>query len=172
MKKTVLLALVCLLLGGCAGAKTTEVIEPTVSIQETSAAAETVKTMITIAVYKPDENCEKLEAVSMEVEEINARNILKALAECDVISDKITVQSESIETDSSGRHLHLNFNQELQTSVASYGTAGEYAILGAIVNTFIDAYSVDDIYLSVDGHDLETGHSVYSEPLTKYSVEF
>ena len=170
MKKIIVLSLVCLLLAGCAPAKTAEVTTPPASVKETTAPTETVaKMMITIAVYKPDENCEKLETFSMEVEELNARNILNALAECDVISDKITVLSETIETDSSGRHLHLNFNQELQTSVASYGTAGEYAVLGAIVNTFIDAYSVDDIYLRVDGHDLETGHNVYTEPFTKFS---
>lgn len=170
MKKIIVLSLVCLQLSGCAPAKSAEITTPPASVKETTAPTETVaKMMITIAVYKPDENCEKLETVSMEVEEINAQNILTALSECDVISDKITVLSETIETDSSGRHLHLNFNQELQTSVASYGTAGEYAVLGAIVNTFIDAYSVDDIYLSVDGHDLETGHNVYTEPFTKFS---
>ena len=171
MKKIILLGLVCLLLTGCAGAKTAGDTAPAASIQET--APETTKANpITIAVYKPDANCEKLEAIFVKIEEINAQNILQALAECNVISGGITVQSEGIEKDSAGSHLRLDFNQELQTSLSSLGTAGEYAVLGAIVNTFLDAYCADDIYLSVNGHDLETGHNVYTEPLTKFSVEF
>ena len=59
----------------------------------------------------------------------------------------------------------------LLTGCAGVKMAGD-TVLGVIVNTFLDAYCVDDIYLSVDGHDLETGHNVYTEPLTKFSVEF
>ena len=47
-------------------------------------------------------------------------------------------------------------------------TSGEYVILGSVVNTFLTAYDADAIIITVDGEVLETGHSVYDQPLTLY----
>ena len=48
------------------------------------------------------------------------------------------------------------------------GTAGEYLLLGSVVNTFLDNLDGESILITVDGETLESGHEIYDRELTFY----
>lgn len=44
---------------------------------------------------------------------------------------------------------------------------GEYATLGNVCNTFLDAYACEKIQITVEGNTLETSHTEYHGYLNK-----
>lgn len=180
MKKILVVMFVCcLIFAGCMNGKEpiTDVIPSTNQQEETIQVTEVVETEsttestagpMTITVYKPNDDFNRLETVSVEVLEINSKNIIDALVQNKVINKTIRIQSEEINEDSAGRHLRIDFNEEFRNYISSFGTSGEFAIMGSIVNTFIDTLDVDDVFITVCGDVLETGHCTYDEPLPKY----
>ena len=38
-------------------------------------------------------------------------------------------------------------------------------MLGSLVNTFMDAFDADGVFLTIDGKALETGHNIYDQTL-------
>ena len=101
-------------------------------------------------------------------EKINAENLLKAMADKGVFGRDAAANSCVKE----GNTLKLDMNKDFHWYVYSKGTAGENIIMGSLVNTFIDAFCVDNIKLTVEGHILDTGHIVYDFPLEKYPMNF
>ena len=73
-----------------------------------------------------------------------------------------------VSTDTGKATLEADFNDALRQSLLPMGTAGEYVLMGCVVNTFLTAYQADAITITVEGEVLETGHSVYDQPLTFY----
>ena len=51
---------------------------------------------------------------------------------------------------------------------AMNGTAGEYLLIGSLVNTILDFYKTDTVNLKVGGKVLDTGHNIYDQPLSRY----
>lgn len=180
MKKILVVVFVCcLIFAGCMNGKEpiTDVIPSTNQQEETMQVTEVVETEgiiestagpLTITVYKPNDDFNRLETVSVEVLEINSKNIINALVQTGVINKNTKIQSEGIDENSSGKHLRIDFNEEFMDYISSMGTSGEYSTMGSIVNTFIDALGVDDVFITVSGNILETGHCTYDEPLIKY----
>ena len=174
-----IVSMCCLIFAGCMNSekqntditpstiKQEEIIQPTEMV-ETESPAESTVGPLTITVYKPNDNCDSLETVSVEVPEINSKNIINVLVQNEVLNKTIKIQSEEINEDSAGKHLRIDFNEEFINYISSFGTSGEFAIMGSIVNTFIDALDVDDVFITVGGDVLETGHCTYDEPLPKY----
>ena len=48
------------------------------------------------------------------------------------------------------------------------GTSGEYVVMGSVVNTYLTAFGLDRITITVEGNVPETGHSIYDQPLRMY----
>ena len=50
------------------------------------------------------------------------------------------------------------------------GTAGEYIIIGSLVNTFLENYqdTVTSIFITVNGEIIESGHVIYDFELIRY----
>ena len=40
--------------------------------------------------------------------------------------------------------------------------------MGCVVNTFLDAYNVDTLTITVEGKAWESGHIIYDKPLSRY----
>jgi len=70
----------------------------------------------------------------------------------------------SFSTEGTGGQLDLNF--EFSQEVMRAGQAGEYIILGCVVNTFLTHYRLETLLMTIDAEILETGHEVYDYPLT------
>ena len=64
--------------------------------------------------------------------------------------------------------LELDFNQAFAELLCSMGSSGEYIIVGAMVNSFLDAFGAARLMFTVDGEILETGHVIYDFPMEAF----
>ncbi|MBQ3210065.1 MAG: GerMN domain-containing protein [Oscillospiraceae bacterium] len=121
-----------------------------------------------ITVYYSDENCENLLSESVSIPELSPENIMAALLEKGAISQSVSVNSFLM--DKTGV-IRLDLGKEFGGMISAMGTSGEYMMMGALVNTFLDAYSASGLMLQVDGKTLETGHSIYDFTLEYFPLE-
>ena len=59
----------------------------------------------------------------------------------------------------------LDLGRSFQEQVSRMGTAGEYIMVGSLVNSIISAFGTDGVALTIDGSSLETGHEIYDYTL-------
>ena len=121
-----------------------------------------------INVYYSDENCENLLSESVSIPELSPENIMAALLEKGAISQSVSVNSFLM--DKTGI-IRLDLGKEFGGMISAMGTSGEYMMMGALVNTFLEAYSASGLMLQVDGKTLETGHSIYDFTLEYFPLE-
>ena len=74
----------------------------------------------------------------------------------------------TVEVDEAG-HIKADLNDAFAAQVRSFGTSGEYYIVGGVVNTLLDVYDGADVTLTVNGAPLESGHAVYDTALTRFA---
>lgn len=159
MKKALpLILLGCLLLTGC-GSTTSA---PT-------AAVETTEPLEILTVFSPNENADGFVKTDIAVPSITDAVIIQQLVNVGVLAEDTSVSTVmEVSTDTGKATLEADFNDALRQSLLPMGTAGEYVLMGCVVNTFLTAYQADAITITVEGEVLETGHSVYDQPLTFY----
>ena len=159
MKKALpLILLGCLLLTGC-GSTT---FAPT-------AAVETTAPLEILTVFSPNENADGFVKTDIAVPAITDAVIIQQLVNVGVLAEDTSVSTVmEVSTDTGKATLEADFNDALRQSLLPMGTAGEYVLMGSVVNTFLTAYQADAITITVEGEVLETGHSVYDQPLTFY----
>ena len=121
-----------------------------------------------INVYYSDENCENLLSESVSIPELSPENIMAALLEKGAISQSVSVNSFLM--DKTGV-IRLDLGKEFGGMISAMGTSGEYMMMGALVNTFLDAYGASGLMLQVDGKILETGHNIYDFTLEYFPLE-
>ena len=74
----------------------------------------------------------------------------------------------TVEVDEAG-HIKADLNDAFAAQVRSFGTSGEYYLVGGVVNTLLDVYDGADVTLTVNGAPLESGHAVYDTALTRFA---
>ena len=173
----------CLLLTACGTKPTiTSGATPTASAAETMqttvitepvATAETAEPQeVFLTVYSPDENLAKFEKTEVLVEAITESAIIKQLTLAGVLTDGIQVNSFALVASSETSdtvQLQIDFNDAFRDLILTQGSAGEHAIIGSVVNTFLTAYNAQNMVISVEGELLESGHFVYDIPLEFYN---
>lgn len=147
----------CLLFTGCTGT--------TVSPASASTVV-TTQPLEILTVYIPNDNADAFIQTEAAVPEITKEAIVALLINAGVLSDGTTINA--LEFDAGSRLMKTDFNAPFRQLLQTMGTAGEYMIMGSVVNTFLSAFDADFITITVDGAVLETGHSVYDQPLTLY----
>ena len=159
MKKTLLLILLCcLLLTSCSSTAST----PTT-------VAETTEPLEILTVFSPNENADGFDKTDIAVPAITDDVIIRQLVNAGVLAEDAIVSTVmEVSTDTGKTTLEADFNDALRQSLLPMGTAGEYVLMGSVVNTFLTAYQADAITITVEGEVLETGHSVYDQPLEFY----
>ena len=150
MKKLILFFLCCLLLSACGKA------EPAPS---PSAAAQHSFTL-----YYGDDNAEKLLSEEVTVSALNAETVTAELIRIGVLREGVAVNNMTLKADV----LELDFNQAFAELLCSMGSSGEYIIVGAVVNSFLDAFGATRLMFTVDGEILETGHVIYDFPMEAF----
>lgn len=142
----------CICLGACSAPPAEPAPEPT-------------SEPVGINIYHADDNFEKLVCEQVEISELSPENIMAALYEQGALSEPVLVNSFLM--DKTGI-IRLDLAANFGTIMNSTGTSGEYFIMGALVNTFLDAYDASGLMLQVDGKTLETGHSIYDWTLERF----
>ena len=156
--KVLSVILCCLLLAGCSS-----------PAPASSTAPETIPPQALLTVFSPNDNADGFVETTVEVPAITDSIIVEQLVSAGVLAEGTCVSTVmEVSSDSGKATLTADFNAALLQSILPMGTSGEYVILGSVVNTFLTAYDADAIIITVDGEVLETGHSVYDQPLTLY----
>lgn len=173
MKKIIACMVCCLMLAGC-GSTAVETTgpakEPVITAPPTETAAATAPPETTgtqehfITLYAPNEDATGFIYASWEVPEVNAETICGALIEAGVLKGDVAFNRLLLENG----QLNLDVNAAFLTQLMSYGTAGEYMMVGSVVNTLLSAYSAETVMITVEGEIMESGHVVYDFPMAFY----
>ena len=119
-----------------------------------------------LTLYVPDAQFNFLMQTQADGEARQAQELLDALISLDALPPNIEVLSFSYLNGQGALDLSRPFGD----AMAATGTAGEYLMMGGLVNTFLDAYALDGLSVTCQGRVIETGHSIYDQPLTRYPV--
>ena len=119
-----------------------------------------------IRLFIPHENAEYVIATAYKAESLAPETIVAALIEYGVLNPDVAVNS----MDSTFEMLYLDMNAAFGDQMCSLGTAGEYMLISALTESFMDNFGVNRILVTVNGEMLETGHVEYdvierSDPL-------
>jgi len=68
-----------------------------------------------------------------------------------------------------GDQLQLDMNAAFGQALNQTGSAGEYMIMGSVINTLLAFFDVEFMSITVEGEALITGHAIYDQPLTFYN---
>ena len=167
MKPVLSILLVCILLTACVsshhhGAATVPVFTvpdaTETTAQTTIEPTEPGPELKTVLVYVPNENADGFYTVEIAGENIS---VLNALIQAGVLNEDVQINGYTW----SGETVTIDFNQAFADQVCSMGTAGEYMIMGAVVNTMLANNNAAYVMITVDGQILESGHVIYDFPM-------
>jgi len=112
-----------------------------------------------VSLYLPNENADGF-VIEAAYTDGTAAHIVSLLVAEDVLPAGCALLSFDIGDGKSGAaDMNAAFGQSLQ------GTAGEYLRIGAVVNTLLTYYGLEEIMLTMEDQTIETGHSVYDTPI-------
>ena len=149
MKKVFPILLIIILLTAC-GNKTTPTEAPTTAH------------LLTYTLYIPNNNADGFDTKEISVQEITHENVLDELQKAVVLTENVWINEFLIEDN----QLKIDFNIVFADILCTTGSAGEYMIMGSVVNTFLSAFDAESIFITVNGEILETGHVIYDFPIT------
>lgn len=119
-----------------------------------------------IRVYYADSQAEHLLAENIGEQEVTPELLLSELVKHGMVSEKTKINSINETTsESNGKSLVVDFSQEFQDDLFTQGTAGEFLMMGSVVNTFLKAYDAESMTITVNGNPLESGHCIYEKPM-------
>lgn len=119
---------------------------------------------ITVNVYRFNPDDETFVTETKECDELTEQNIWNLLKETTSVPVDSNVKSLKV----NGDKLELDVDSVYGEELRSYGISGEDALMGCVVNTYLDAYKCSSIKITEEGQTLCSGHREYTEYLTKY----
>ena len=171
MKKLVFLMIFCLLLAGCAPSRPVEQAAPTTAAQKETTSA---PAQMRITLYLPNDNADGFVTREVTLPREAPGDITEQLIQMDALAEDILEQlvqagalPEGVRVLSMDNGV-LDLNSAFLSFLNTMGTSGEYVVMGSVVNTYLTAFGLDRITITVEGNVPETGHSIYDEPLRMY----
>lgn len=168
MKHAIPLILIILMLSGCV-TPPVPTDAPTAAPTEAPTQAPTEPTeppseapTLTYTIYLPDGNAEGFVTQTVWVSQISADGVLEQLQRAKLLPETVIINAFGAE----GDQLNIDFNTAFADIINSVGTSGERMIIGSLVNTFLNAFQAESVFLTVEGEILESGHVVYDFPIT------
>lgn len=113
----------------------------------------------TVKIYHPDAMVEKLEVSDIKSNNIDEKLILSKLKAFNIVDRNTKINSFKIQQDTNIGYLDLSnefYNKKM-------GTAGETLMLSSIANTYIDAFKLNKLKLTIDGKNYESGHIIQED---------
>ena len=118
-----------------------------------------------LILYLPNDMADGFLEKEVEIDKIEAQNIIDLLIENKALPKGVKVNSFNIEENNTKKVVIIDLNSVFKENISSTGTAGEMMLLGSVVNTMLKNYNADTLKLTCDGKILETGHNIYDYPL-------
>lgn len=145
--------------------ETKEAVEP---VEDVKPIVEETEEGIALHVYCGDAYAEHIEQKTVYVDQVTEQIVMERLALVLNMDEGIRLNRISFGMHGGDKVLMLDMNQAFADYLGRMGTAGEYIIMGSLVNTFLDCYQCDVMLVTVEGKVLETGHEIYEEYLEMY----
>lgn len=121
-----------------------------------------------ITVYYSNEDATAFESSEVQIASLSPEAVLEALVSKGALTADIGENSFTTNTVDGKASIELDLNKAFATYISNMGTTGEYYTVGALVNTFLDAYECEQILITVDGNTLSTGHAEYPGYLSMF----
>lgn len=118
----------------------------------------------TIRLYYGDENAEHLLATPYPIADVSEYSVLAALRMAGHFDGSV----ELLGFTKAGGDITLDFNEAFAQRIRSTGTAGEYILMGSLVNTYLDAFNAATVTVTVEGGVWESGHVIYDMPMGRF----
>ncbi len=120
-----------------------------------------------ITIYKSNENADGFDTETVSLDALTPENIMAALIDAGVVPSDVKVLDFKQEEDT----ITLDLSKTFEEYINQMGTAGEYATVGSVVNTYLDAYDAKAVYLLVEGGTWSTGHAEYETLQGRYTYD-
>ena len=120
-----------------------------------------------ITIYKSNANADGFDTEEVSLDALTPENIMTSLIDAGVVPSDVTVLDFKQEEDT----ITLDLSKDFEEEVGQMGTAGEYATVGSVVNTYLDAYNAETISLLVEGGTWSTGHAEYESLQGRYTYD-
>lgn len=121
--------------------------EPTDSVLE----------LFSYSIYLPNNNADGFDTKVINTDKISAEIVLNELINYKVIPADVSINNFKIKDGL----IMIDFSESFADTVCSMGTSGETMIVGSVVNTFLDAFQAEKVFLTINGEILESGHVIY-----------
>ena len=131
-------------------------------------AQEPVAESATITVFYSNADATAFESSEVQIASLSPEAVLEALVSQGALTSDVAENSFKMSTVDGKDSIELDLNKAFATYVSNMGTTGEYYTVGALVNTFLDAYECEQIRITVDGNALSTGHAEYPGYLSRF----
>lgn len=122
-----------------------------------------------VLIYYGNDNADAIIYKEVTISELSPETLIDELAKVNIVSMDTKVNSVSLD-EKDKKLLHLDMSKEFGEYVSMMGTAGEYIVMGGLVDTFLDAYDCEHVKITVEGETLETGHAIYEGNLQFYET--
>ena len=117
-----------------------------------------------ITIYKSNENADGFDTETVSLDALTPENIM---ADAGVVPSDVKVLDFKQEEDT----ITLDLSKTFEEYINQMGTAGEYATVGSVVNTYLDAYDAKAVSLLVEGGTWSTGHAEYETLQGRYTYD-
>lgn len=164
----------CICLSGCGKEGTgsdilTETKEAVTPVEEAVApAAEETEEGIALHIYCGDELAENIVRKTVYVDEVTEEVLMENLITELDIDRTIELKQMSFGMHGGDKVVMLDMNQAFADYMNRLGAAGEYIVMGSLVNTFLDCYQCELLVITAEGKVISTSHEVYEEYLEMY----
>lgn len=125
-----------------------------------------------ISIYHVDDNAEYIIEDKIPKQEVTPELLLSELEKRGILKKNTRVNSLNVKkSKENGTTLALDFSKEFQDQLYQQGTAGEFIMMGSVVDTFLKAYEADSMTITVNGNTLESGHCIYEGDMKFYEPD-
>ena len=150
------------------GAEEEQPSQDTTDTDTQTPAQEPAAETATITVYYSNADATAFESSEVQIASLSPEAVLEALVSQGALTADVAEDSFTMSTVDGKASIELDLNSAFATYVSNMGTTGEYYTVGALVNTFLDAYECEQIRITVDGEVLATGHAEYPGYLSRF----
>lgn len=166
MKKMVPFVLALIFLTGCGAKQTVTPPAPTPAPPETLPPSETGNPPVrTATLFLPDDDAMWVELETVPLDPAGPEELLAQLEKHGAIPKNVKVNSFSEYGEGDGEvDLSVEFLSALN------GTAGEEMAMSAVAYTLLANLDWNTVYLTCGGQTIETGHTIYDQPITLFSL--